>query len=163
MTPTKTKKTRIPEAVRAYNYVCRLLTRRDYTVHEIRTKLVQKKYSEKVVKETIEKFEELGFLDDMKYVGKYVRSRSSVKPRGQYLLGLELRKKGISQELIDTYFLEEPLDEVEAARELVAPKLRRIRKFEPSKQREKLVYLLKSRGFNVETQRKILSLLQSAL
>ena len=148
---------------RAYNYVCRLLTRRDYTVFQIRTKLKQKSYDTEVAEETIGKFVELGFLDDAAYVGKYVRSRISIKPRSQYLLGLELRKKGISKDLIETYFSEEPMDELEVARKLIASKTRRIKNTEPSKRREKAAYILRSRGFNIEIQRKILSLLSTIL
>lgn len=134
------------EAARAYNYACRLLARRDYTVHEIRTKLKLKKYSEEVAGKVTGKFIELGFLDDEAFIGKYVRTRALLRPRGEYLLKIELRKKGISKDLIESYFITNPLNEIEIAKELLERNARKLQKLPPAKRKEKTMRLLHSRG-----------------
>lgn len=138
----------ITEAERAYTYVCRLLTRRDYTTHEIRTKLCQKKYLGEVVDSTIAKFTELKFLNDAEYVGKYVRSRLCTRPCGQFLLTQELLKKGIPKNLIELYFTKHPIDEKKIAQELIEKHLRKLKKLAEPKRTQKALYLLRSRGLS---------------
>lgn len=136
------------EAARAYYYACRLIARRDYTAHEIRSKLRQKKYGEEVAGKVIEKFIERGFLDDEAFIGKYVRTRALLKPRGEYLLKIELRKKGVSQDLIESYFVANPLNEIGIAKELLERNARRLMKLAPERRKQKILYLLKSRGLS---------------
>lgn len=136
------------EAARAYYYACRLLARRDYTAHEISSKLRQKKYGEEVAGKVIEKFIERGFLDDEAFIGKYVRTRALLKPRGEYLLKIELRKKGVSEDLISSYFESNPVDKVETARNLLERNARSLMKLAPERRKQKILYLLKSRGLS---------------
>lgn len=136
------------EAARAYNYACRLLARRDYTVHEIRAKLKLKKYGEEAAGKVIEKFIERGFLDDEAFVGKYVRTRITLKPRGKYLLKIELRKKGINEHLIESYFAKNKIDETEIARELLERNSRKLMRLAPEERKQKILYILRSRGLS---------------
>lgn len=136
------------EAARAYNYACRLLARRDYTAHEIRSKLRQKKYGEEVAGKVIEKFIERGFLDDEAFVGKYVRTRITLNPRGKYLLKIELRKKGINEHLIESYFAKNKIDETEIARELLERNSRKLMRLAPEERKQKILYILRSRGLS---------------
>ncbi|MBT6069301.1 regulatory protein RecX [Candidatus Peregrinibacteria bacterium] len=155
MAETK-KKSTLTEAEQAYIYVCRLLTRKEYTIHEIRKKLWNKEFGKEVVRDTIGEFIRLGYLDDEKYVGKYVRTRLNLSPRGEFLLRMELKRKGVKEEIIDKYFFENPVDEIEAAQEFLRRKERTLQRLEPSKRRTKTAYFLKSKGFKIDTQRKIL-------
>lgn len=145
MTSEETKKMK-KEVGRAYNYACRLLGRRDYTTHEIRTKLMQKKYNKTIIDDTIRKCTEFGFLNDKEYIGKYIRTRLALKPRGKYILKMELTKKGINRELIETYLEKDPINEKEIARELIANNARRLMRLDPEKRKQKILYLLRSRG-----------------
>ncbi|MDP4008145.1 MAG: RecX family transcriptional regulator [Candidatus Peregrinibacteria bacterium] len=146
MTSDDNTKTIKKEASRAYNYACRLLGRSDYTTHEIRTKLERKKYNKKIINDVIEKCIGFGFLNDKAYVGKYIRTRLALKPRGKYILRMELIKKGIDKELIETHFEDDPINERELACELIANNARRLMQLTPEKRKQKILYLLCSRG-----------------
>jgi len=148
MTPTNTKNTKTSEAVRAYNYACRLLARREYSTYEVRTKL-QKKYTQEITEKVINQLLEFGFINDERFTGSYVRSRLLFKPRSQYALSLELRKKGIAQDVVDTYFAENPIDEKEAARRLIDSKNKTLSQLVGTKRKEKIAYYLSSRGFSL--------------
>ena len=132
----------------AYAYACRLLARRDYTTYEIRTKLERKKYDPEVIKDVQLWLTKFGFLDDKEYVAKYARTRLILRPRGKYLLKIELRRKGISDDLIENYFDKNPIDESEIARELIERNSRSLVKLDPEKRRKRISYLLHSRSLS---------------
>ena len=88
------------EVEKAKNAAFRLLARRAYTCKEIRQKLKGRGISEWVVNETVLVLERLGLLDDRDFALRWVRDRMRFRPTGRRLLELELRRRGVGEDLL---------------------------------------------------------------
>lgn len=133
-------------------YALRILSKKRYTVSEMRNKLWQyAKRRKALYKEDfdriIERLKELKYLDDDQYIQDYVAERIKIRPRGRRLLMLELRYKGIPQDLVKAAFEEIEIDEERVACVLLTKRVKRWQKLPREKQRMKAYQLLYSRGF----------------
>jgi regulatory protein len=73
----------------------------------------------------LDRFTEVGLIDDVAFAGAWVTSRQSVRGLAPRALATELRRKGIAEPTIADAIAEVSDDEVEAAaRDLVARRLR---------------------------------------
>ncbi len=138
------------ELRRAWESALRLLTYRERSRKELREKLAEKKFSAAAVDATIGKLERLELIDDEKFARLWASSRVSSKPRAAWLIGRELREKGIAPETVRRV-LEEALPperEREAARELAENRARRYRGEPVETARRKLYSFLARRGFS---------------
>lgn len=106
------------------------------------------------------KLKQQKFINDEEFAKMWVRSRTQFRPKGFRLIKLELKQKGISEEIIkriESGVLNNELgarDEVDLATELVE---KRRKKFEPMDKQErfnKIGSMLARRGFNLDTIRK---------
>jgi regulatory protein len=76
--------------------------------------------------QVLDELTEAGLIDDARFARAWVNDRDRFSPRGAFLLRQELIKKGLSKEDITaalqqrTEREEEPVDELEQARALVA-------------------------------------------
>jgi regulatory protein len=143
---------------RAWESALRLLTYRERSRKELRDKLAEKEYSPEAVAATIEKLERLELIDDEKFARLWVNSRVNFKPRAAWLIGRELREKGIDPE-ISGRVLDEiipPERERAAARELAERRVRHYRGEPTETARRKLFSYLARRGFSSETIRECL-------
>lgn len=85
---------------------------RPRSVFEIEQKLKSKKISEEEIAKVISVLKKQELLNDNKFATMWVRDRNLLKPSGSYLLRLELRRLGISQEIIEEVLMaqdDEPL------------------------------------------------------
>lgn len=102
----------------------RYLAPRMRTVAEARKHLEEKVYDESEIRETLQRFLDLKYLDDSDYVRAYCEYAFG-KRRGSTRIRSELRNKGIESETIqngiDDYMYENRVDECALAR-LVAEK-----------------------------------------
>lgn len=152
-----------------FEYACRILTRRRYTVAELRKKLTERVllYTRRTGKNNLAKEDlqlaaakhnptveavitqllGLKFLDDKEYVQLFIEDQLRRKPQGIRLLQRSLSHKGIAQELIQTAIQANSPDELELARTAVQKKMRSLHKATPQKRKEKLYRFLASRGF----------------
>lgn len=83
---------------RAWEYLLWLLSRRAYTVAELRQRLLRRGLLEEEAEPLLVRLEELQLVDDALYTEQYVRSRKG--ERGKLALRRELRRKGVHEELI---------------------------------------------------------------
>ncbi len=146
------------ELRRAWESALRLLTYRERSRKELEERLAGKKYSPEAVAATIEKLERLELIDDEKFARLWANSRADFKPRAAWLIGRELREKGIDPETIGRV-LEEvmpPERERKAARELAERRARGYRGQPPEAARRKLFGYLVRRGFSSEIIRECL-------
>jgi len=104
--------------IRGKKRVFYLLSRKDYTEHEIRSKLVKEKYDDDQVKTILEYFENLGYIDDVSYSNKYYNYYKDSKSKR--IIEQKLKLKGISSELLKELFSEKNLekDAYKAAKKL---------------------------------------------
>jgi len=76
------------------------LNHRPRSVEETRRRLIEKGFSDEVVKTTLEKLEENHGLDDLEFARQWVENRNTFRPRSARLLSYELRLKGVADETI---------------------------------------------------------------
>jgi regulatory protein len=74
----------------------RLLGSRPRSADEVRRRLCDAGYRDDLVKVTLARLTELGYLDDAAFARAWVESRDRTRPRGARALRDELRRKGIA-------------------------------------------------------------------
>jgi regulatory protein len=133
----------------------RQLAYRARSTAELRKTLTDRGFGDEVIAEVIERFLELGYLNDAEFARRWIASRDQVAPRGTRLLRQELRQMGIDADLADQSLAEADLDDLETARRLAERRLDRLRDLPPDKARQRLAGYLERRGFSHETVRKV--------
>jgi len=78
----------------------RFLEARPRSVGETRRRLTQAGYRPELIEGAIEKLGEYGMLDDEAFAQMWVESRDRASPRGEHVLMLELRQKGIDPAIV---------------------------------------------------------------
>ena len=90
----------------AYQAALRFLARRSHSRWELFTKVTRKGFSRRDINQALDRLEELGYLNDRAFALEYSRYRLKQSPRGRKLLALELVKRGIPRELIESVLSE---------------------------------------------------------
>lgn len=137
------------------SYAFWLIGRRDYSEKEMRRKLDTKiklaggsVTSPTQTDEILEVLKRYNYIDDEKFARMYVTNRTSVNPRGRYLVWKELSLKGISRDIFDKIWDEMKVDEREVAMEFLSRKRKVLSRYEGRKRKEKVAALLAGRGFS---------------
>jgi regulatory protein len=158
-----------PEAVLAA--AVRLLEAAPRTVADLRTRLLRAAWPAALVEGAIERMTELGFLDDEAFARNWVESRDRGRPRGERALKIELRRKGVGQDVVDATlddrrdaavaaFSDDPdsavsPDEV-AAERLIARRARSLDRLADDRARRQWAYALLARnGFDPDVAGRV--------
>ncbi len=98
-------------SVSPLSYALRLLSRKDYSVYEIKEKLLSRNYTEEEIENTIKKLLERDLLNDMRYAERIIKKYAFVKRYGYLKVRNELFKRGLKYEevlqLLDSLYTEE--------------------------------------------------------
>ncbi len=124
-------------------------------------KLVKWKVSGSVlIQKVIKRMQELGYVDDSKFVSWWIDQRSEFRPKGKRLLTLELLRKGIPRQTIEEAFsgrsVETPFNELEGAQKAIKKKLVLWARLPTIEYKKKLYTFLAQRGFSSDTIEKII-------
>jgi regulatory protein len=133
------------------------LSIRNRSEKEIRDYLIKKKASEEVIEKIIQLLLEKKFLNDESFARSWILNRARLKPKGKMLLKIELRQKGIKDEIITkvlSEIQEEIPDELELAKSLVIKKMQRMTGKSREEIYQKVGGFLSRRGFNWEIAKK---------
>lgn len=84
------------ELIRATEKALALISKSQKTQKQVKDYLLKKGYTESTAERVIQKLLDYKYLSDGDYASQYARSQS--KTKGKKLIGLELRKRGVSQE-----------------------------------------------------------------
>lgn len=122
---------------------------------EILFYLQKKTTNEKIVNKVFDDLTNLGLIDDKAFVDWWLDQRATFRPKGKRALIMELRQKGIDNNLIQQAIVEK-VDEKESAAFLVEKKLKIWSRLPQEICREKLVGFLGRRGFNWDIIKLIL-------
>jgi regulatory protein len=102
-----------------------LLTERARTRHELAVALRRKDVPDDAVQAVLERFGEVGLIDDASFAEQWVHSRHTGRGLGRRALAMELRRKGVADELAGAALENlDPAAEELRARQLVERKLR---------------------------------------
>ncbi|NIQ11154.1 MAG: RecX family transcriptional regulator [Gammaproteobacteria bacterium] len=127
---------------RAMNY----LSYRPRSEQEVRKNLNKHGHAENVIDEIVERLKRGGLVDDQKFAELWVENRSEFRPRGSYMLRVELRQKGIADQVISNVL--EEIDESSLAIKAARKKARRYQSLEWQEFRKKMNGFLARRGFH---------------
>jgi len=101
----------------------------------------------------VDRYKQSNGINDTEFISWWIQERVDFKPKGQRALKQELRQKGISSEMIEEHFSENPIDEDALFNELFTKKARYI-DFSIPKNVEKLTQFFLRRGFPYEKVKK---------
>lgn len=131
----------------------RLLARRAYCRGELETKGRQKGYTEAIIREILDGFEEKGWVNDRDYAREYAEVHFNRKQWGPEKIRAGLLQKGISKDVI-SYALEQVEDSDAQLNSMInvvgKHQNRLLRNSDPKKQKHKLVDLLRRKGYHPE-------------
>lgn len=124
----------------------RLLGRRDYTVFELTTRLVDRGYPADQVREAVDQLAADGAVDDSRAAFAHVRTAARVKGRGRMRITRELEARGVPAAIIRDAIAQLSPDEDRAAIERLLARRRLPRPLPPDERRRLFQHLLR-RGF----------------
>jgi regulatory protein len=122
------------------------LARREHSCHELRQKLLQKFAAPEQADEVIAWVTELGYLNDERFAGMFVRS-SIGKGRGPERITRELQQKGVANTIIADALAENDPDWISLAEEVLNRKYPTPPQDYPDK--AKRMRFLQYRGFSM--------------
>ena len=134
----------------------RFLSLRPRSEKEIKDYLQKKKYTQDVKDQVLSYLHEHRLIDDEEFARWFVDQRTRVKPEGERLIRLELRQKGIANEVVNKVFQSEEVqstDQVAIAKTIIEKRLPRYKHLPKQELYKKLGDLLARRGFDWETIR----------
>lgn len=134
------------------NKAMRMLARREYSRHELFSRLMQAGADEALVCTLLDELAQRGWLSDQRFTDQLLRSRSGMF--GVRRIRHELREKGVAEDTINASLAESPQDDYTVAKALW------LKKFgapaEDDKDKTRQIRYLQSRGFGFEVIRKII-------
>ncbi len=117
-----------------------------------------------VSKKIIDKLKEYKFLNDEEFAKIWIETRNSIKPKPWRIIKYELRQKGISREIIESFEPEPQAQEENDLKAAVRIAEKRISRYKGLTKQEifqKLGRYLVSKGFDYETVKKVLASTES--
>ena len=130
------------------NAALRFLGYRPRSQEELREKLQQRGFDAGILEVVLIKLEEQGLIDDLAFAQFWKDNRVSFSPRSQWLTRLELRRKGVAEEIIDQVV--GALDDGESAYQAALGRVQRLPMADYQVFRRRLGEYLRRRGFNYE-------------
>ena len=112
-------------------------------IHEYLSKRI--KGNKEYVRLAESRLKELGYIDDEMYAKRFIESRNRSRPKGKKLIQIELKRKGISSEIIENI---DGSADFELARGIAQKKYSIWKKLPVLEQKKKLFGFLQRRGFS---------------
>lgn len=115
---------------------------------ELADKLEKKEVPAALATRLLDRFEEVGLIDDEAFARAWIASRQPGKGLARRALAQELRRKGIDDDVAREALDEiDPDDEREAGRRMVRRKLRSLERFDDQTKTRRLVGMLARKGY----------------
>lgn len=128
--------------------VLRQLAMTDRSRKQLIDAQVSRGVPDEIALEIVDRFEEVGLVDDEKFAGMLVRSRMAEKPVSRLGLARELSRRGIDRDIADAALEEVTAeDELSAAVTLAEKKARSTRGLDDAVRRRRIYGALARRGF----------------
>lgn len=134
----------------------RLLTVRERSAVELRSRLRQKGYDPEVIVSVLDGLQENGLQDDGRFAAQFAEAALGRGIAGRRIQA-ELRARGVAKEMAAEASVEDPDEELERARELAARRASRMGGLPPEAILRRITGLLARRGFDPDTCRRVAS------
>lgn len=125
----------------------KILSLRPHSKQEVINFLRKKTKDDTLINQTIEKLEKAKLIDDEAFANWYIESRSRTRPRGQRLLELELKQKGVNIETMNDHRMTTN-DEIALAKKALEKKTQLWSKLPERDFNQKAWRFLMTRGFS---------------
>jgi regulatory protein len=136
-----------PESV-ARKILLDRLSAQPRTRHELAETLAKKLVPAEVARRLLDRFEEVGLVDDAAFARSWVESRQAGRGLGRRALAQELRRKGVADEVArEALDRVDPEAETDAARTLVRRKLRTMTRLDTQTRVRRLSAMLARKGY----------------
>ncbi len=134
---------------KARDYAFLLLKFRLRSHREIYERLKRKKFTEEIIKQTLDFLESKGFIDDSVFAKAWIESRIK-RPLGLRRLRQELKIKGINEGIIDSKIVEikKNYSEADVVRGIAEEKFNKLKTIEPRKAKKRIYDYFIRRGFS---------------
>ena len=134
----------------AFQRAVKFVGYRARTSAEVRQNLKQHGVTEDLIDTIVVRLERSGTVDDRGFAQMWVENRSEYRPRGRRLLAYELKRKGISEEVIRETLDESLPDEDELAYQAALIQSRKLKQSDWLEFRRKMYDHLARRGFSYD-------------
>jgi len=134
---------------RCYDAAVRFLGYRPRSEAELRDRLHRRGFSQDDIEPAIIKLGEQGLVNDNVFAQFWTENRESFSPRSRYLTMLELRKKGVAEEVISRTIAD--INDEESAYRTAITRVSRLHFSDRQDLRKRLGDYLRRRGFSYET------------
>jgi regulatory protein len=127
----------------------RQLTLAPRTKAQLARAMARRNVPEDVAERVLERFEEVGLIDDAAFAAAWVDSRHAGRGLGRRALAHELRQRGVPDPLVRAAVDElDPEQELAAARQLVAQRLPALARLDPRARARRLSGMLVRKGYS---------------
>ena len=123
------------------------------TKNEVYLKLEENLFKDDIIEKVIDFLEKNKYIDDENFCELYMKE-SVKKFKGKFLIKVELRKKGISNLIIDNTFSNNPIDEVYYARNFVSRKFGNL-DFDDFSKKKRIFSALQRRGYSYDIIKEV--------
>ena len=133
---------------RCYNAAISFISYKPRSEYEVRQKLRQRRFDGPDIEKTITSLKDQGLIDDEAFARFWKENRQDCSPRSRWLTGMELKRKGIDDDLIA-----QTVDDVDDEQNAYLVAVNKARKTSPDDYqvfRRKLGDFLKRRGFRYD-------------
>lgn len=131
---------------RCLNAANRFLSYRPRSEFELRERLHQRGFEDDNAEAVITRLKEQGLVDDVAFAEFWRDNRETFSPRSQWLMGLELRKKGVAAHIIDEVIGD--ADDYDSAYRAASSRARRLPLSDYQTFHRRLGDYLRRRGFS---------------
>jgi regulatory protein len=115
---------------------------------ELAASLAKKNVPAEVAVALLDRFEEVGLINDADFARQWVQSRQRTRGLAPRVLAMELRRKGVDDEIISEVLGElDPADARETAHRLVQKKLRSMASLDDTTRIRRLTSMLARKGY----------------
>jgi regulatory protein len=139
---------------KAYQKALRFIQYRYRSEKEINDKLKEADFSDQLISEIIQRLKENQLCGDLDFARMWVENRCSLRPRSHRLLRMELRQKGIDENIIDKVLTNSPQDD-ELAKALAEKYLSRLHGYDWQDFQKRLSGYLVRKGFDYSVTREV--------
>jgi regulatory protein len=122
------------------------LSYRPRSESELRKRLIQRGFQSDNIEAVIERLREQNLVDDVAFALFWKENRDTFSPRSQWLIGLELRRKGVPDDIISTVVSD--VDDDDSAYRAASSRARRLPLADYQTFYRRLGEFLKRRGFS---------------
>jgi len=124
------------------------------SLKDVHDSLVAKEYDEEIIIQVLERLQQGGYVEDRNFARIWVENRNTFRPRSRRMLAVELKHKGVAEEIINETLAEQTDDE-KAAYDAASRYARRLMGLDWLMFRDRLGAFLIRRGFSYGTSASV--------